>query len=285
MELENILENQYVSTSLAVFLVLYGGLAAPKLPKSMIKLFGNPIFRMLVIFLIAYTSSKNHSIALVATIVLILIMQESNDDDDDEPVEVSVTNNTVNVDSRSAAIITKKKFNMDEEESNSEGEVIHILKDKSTITESQLVTSIINDEITKLQTNNKVSQNVEADTNAAEVVSSTPSVVPEVEEPVVQKPQVVAEKVPEPVDNLKDVYATEIIDNPLSKNLENGFNSVPVRSTRGLGKSSGSCGGNKDTSCDKCSTCNSFTKDNYQIDTDDTIMGFDGNGFYNFGNL
>ena len=144
MELENILENQYVSTSLAVFLVLYGGLAAPKLPKSMIKLFGNPIFRMLVIFLIAYTSSKNHSIALVATIVLILVMQESNDDDD-EPVEVSVTNNTVNVDSRSAAIITKKKFNMDEEESNSEGEVIHILKDKSTITESQLVTSIIND--------------------------------------------------------------------------------------------------------------------------------------------
>ena len=283
MELENILENQYVSTSLAVFLVLYGGLAAPKLPKSMTKLFGNPIFRMLIIFLIAYTSSKNHSIALVATIVLILIMQESNDDD--EPVEVSVTNNTVNVDSRSAAIITKKKFNMDEEESNSEGEVIHILKDKSTITESQLVTSIINDEITKLQTNNKVSQNVEADTNAAEVVASTPSVVPEVEEPVVQQTKVVAEKVPEPVDNLKDVYATEIIDNPLSKNLENGFNSVPVRSTRGLGKSSGSCGGNKDTSCDKCSTCNSFTKDNYQIDTDDTIMGFDGNGFYNFGNL
>ena len=41
---------------------------------------------------------------------------------------------------------------------NSEGEVIHILKDKSTITESQLVTSIINDEITKLQTNNKVSK-------------------------------------------------------------------------------------------------------------------------------
>lgn len=282
MELENILENQYVSTSLAVFLVLYGGLAAPRLPKSMIKLFGNPIFRMLVIFLIAYTSSKNHSIALVATIVLILIMQGSNDD---EPVEVSVTNNTVNVGSKSAAIITKKKFNMDEEESNSEGEVIHILKDKSTITESQLVTSIINDEITKLQTNNKVSQNVEANNNSAEVVSSNPSVIPEVEEPVVQQTQVVAEKVPEPVDNLKDVYATEIIDNPLSKNLKNGFNSVPVRSTRGLGKSSGSCGGNKDTSCDKCSTCNSFTKDNYQIDTDDTIMGFDGNGFYNFGNL
>ena len=237
---------------------------------------------MLVIFLIAYTSSKNHSIALVATIVLILIMQESNDD---EPVEVSVTNNTVNVDSTSAAIITKKKFNMDEEESNSEGEVIHILKDKSTITESQLVTSIINDEITRLQTSNKVSQDVESNTNAAEVIASTSSVVPEVEDPVVSQPEVVSEKIPEPVDNLKDVYATEIVDNPLSKNLENGFNSVPIRSTRGLNKRSGSCGGKKDTSCDKCSACDSFKKDNYQIDDDDTILGFDGNGFYNFGNL
>ena len=282
MELENILGNQYVSTSLAVFLVLYGGLAAPKLPKSMLKLFGSPIFRMLVIFLIAYTSSTNHSIALVATIVLILIMQESNEDD---PVEVSVTNNTVNVDSISSAVITKKKFNMDEEESNSEGEVIHILKDKSTITESQLVTSIINDEITKLQTNNKVSQDIEVDTNSAEVVSSSSSVVPEVEEPVVTQPKVVVQKVPEPVDNLKDVYATEIEDNPLSKNLENGFNSVPIRSTRGLNKRSGSCGGEKNNSCDKCSTCDSFKKDNYKIDTDDTILGFDGNGFYNFGNL
>jgi len=282
MELENILENQYVSTSLAVFLVLYGGLAAPKLPKSMIKLFSNPIFRMLVIFLIAYTSSKNHSIALVATIVLILIMQESNEG---KAVEVSVTNSSVNVGSSSSAVITKKKFNMDEEESNGEGEVIHILKDKSTITEAQLVTSIINDEITKLQTNNKVSQDVESNTNAAEVIAPTSSVVPEVEDTVVSQPKVVSEKIPEPVDNLKDVYATEIVDNPLSKNLENGFNSVPIRSTRGLNKSSGSCGGKKDTSCDKCSACDSFKKDNYQIDEDDIILGFDGNGFYNFGNL
>ena len=46
MALENILENQYISTSLAVFLVLYGGLAAPKLPESMVDLFSNPFFRL-----------------------------------------------------------------------------------------------------------------------------------------------------------------------------------------------------------------------------------------------
>ena len=50
MQSESILENQYLSTSLVVFLVLYGGLAAPKLPQSMIKLFSNPLFRLIIIF-------------------------------------------------------------------------------------------------------------------------------------------------------------------------------------------------------------------------------------------
>jgi hypothetical protein len=282
MALENVLENQYVSTSLAVFLVLYGGLAAPKLPKSMLNLFSNPIFRMLVIFLIAYTSSKNHSIALVATIVLILIMQESNDE---KQVEVAVTNSVVNVDSTSKAVVTKKKFNMDEEESKGESEVIHILKDKSTITEAQLVSTIINDEITKLQVNNNVSQNTNTNNNVAEVISETESVVPEVEKVIESPTRPVAESVPEPIDNTKDIHATEIVDYPLSQNLENGFNTVPVRSTRGL-EGSKSCGGNKsESSCDKCSACDSFKKDNYKIDTDDVILGFDGNGFFNVGNL
>ena len=278
MALENILENQYVSTSLAVFLVLYGGLAAPKLPKSMIKLFSNPIFRMLVIFLIAYTSSKNHSIALVATIVLILIMHESNEE---KQVEVAVTNNLVNVDSSSRAVITKKKFAMDEEESNGEGEVIHILKDKSTITEAQLINSVINHEISKLQSNNIVSQGVKTETNVAEVNNSTDAVIPEVEEKVEVPVREVAESIPQPLDNTVDIHGTEIVDYPLSKNLEDGFKTVPTRSTRGLGK----CGGKTDESCDKCTTCNSFTKDNYKIDTDDMILGFDGNGYFNYGNL
>jgi len=279
MALENILENQYISTSLAVFLVLYGGLAAPKLPSSMVKLFSNPIFRMFVIFLIAYTSSKNHSIALVATIVLILIMQESNDSENDK---VKVTNNLVNVDSTSRAIITKKKFNMDEEESNGEGEVIHILKDKSTITESQLINSVINHEISNLQSNNIVSQDDKTTNLVAEIDAPTQAVIPEVEEKVEVPKRQVAENIPQPLDNTDDVHGTEIVDYPLSKNLENGFNTVPIRSTRGLDKKS--CG-EKTSSCDKCTTCDSFKKDNYQIDTDDMILGYDGNGFYNFGNL
>ena len=94
--MNNLLENQYVSTTLAVFLVLYGGLAAPTLHSSLANLFTNPFFRLLVIFLIAYTSSKNHSIALISTIVLVFIVQGSYDllDDDDTTTTTTVTTET-----------------------------------------------------------------------------------------------------------------------------------------------------------------------------------------------
>ena len=53
--------------------------AAPRLPENLANLFTNPFFRMSVIFLIAYTLSKNHLIALIATIILVLLMQTSED--------------------------------------------------------------------------------------------------------------------------------------------------------------------------------------------------------------
>jgi hypothetical protein len=281
MALENILENQYVSTSLAVFLVLYGGLAAPKLSKDMVKIFTNPFFRMLIIFLIAYTSSKNHSIALVATIVLILIMQDSNNDD-----KLNVQNKVVNTDTSTRSIITKQKFDMDEEEGNSEGEIIHILKDKTTVTESQLINSVINNEINKLQDGNQISQNSEP--VVSELVVSEPVVSESVvSEPVVSEPVVSEQNIPQPMDKTESNLATQIEDNPLSKNFDsNKLNKVPIRSTRGLEnrKSCGSNGSGK-FACNECSTCNSFKKDNYSIDIDDLVLPYDGNGFYNFGNI
>ena len=249
MELESILENQYVSTSLVVFLVLYGGLAAPKLPKSIIKLFSNPLFRLLVIFLIAYISSKNHSIALVATIILVLLMQDSND---------NVISNKSVATSKSKAIVSK--FKMDEEEEKTEGEIIHILKDKSSITETQLVSSVINDEISKLQTENNLTDEKQLD--ETKEMEETHSMEVNVQ---------VESSVPMAMDKMEETHGIEIEDNPLSKNLKNGFETVSVKSTRGL-KS------NKE--CDNCDL-----KKEYEIDTSDIILGYDGNGFYNFMNI
>ena len=244
MDLENILDNQYVSTSLAVFLVLYGGLASPKLSKCMIKLFSNPLFRLIIIFLIAYTSSKNHSIALVATIVLILLMQESNDD---------VIKNESIVNSKSNVIVSK--FKMDEEEEKTDGEIIHILKDKSTITEKKLISSVINDEISKLQSESNVLDEKPIDEPAKVIDSNEISEV---------------KLVPEAIDKNADSHGIEIVDNPLSKNLEKGFETVSVKSRRGL----------KSKECENCN----LNRD-YEINTNDIILAYDGNGFYNFGNL
>ena len=250
MDLENILDNQYVSTSLAVFLVLYGGLASPKLSKCMIKLFSNPLFRLLIIFLIAYTSSKNHSIALVATIVLILVIQESK-----ESTNIESKENVIS--SKSKVVVSK--FKIDEEEEKTNGEIIHILKDKSTITESKLASSVINDEISKLQSDNLVSENEleESIDKPNEIIEDNKVAT----EPIDKANETIEDNkvLPMPMDKTENSHGIEIIDNDLSKDL------------------------NTEVENKKCNDCDKIV--DYEIDTNDIVLGYDGNGFFNFKNL
>jgi hypothetical protein len=62
------LDNEYVSAGLSLFLVLYAGLAAPKLPESVAKVFDNPIVKLGVFFIIVYLAKKNPTLALIASI-------------------------------------------------------------------------------------------------------------------------------------------------------------------------------------------------------------------------
>jgi hypothetical protein len=68
------LQNPYVSATLTLFLVLYGGLAKPDLPDFILDLFDNAIFRMLVLFLIAYTASNNPQVAILVAIAFTITM-------------------------------------------------------------------------------------------------------------------------------------------------------------------------------------------------------------------
>jgi hypothetical protein len=74
----SVLDNQIVSSVLGLFLVLYAGLAAPKLPRSIAKLFDNPAFRVIVLFLVAFMASKNKSVALIAAVGLVISFQTLN---------------------------------------------------------------------------------------------------------------------------------------------------------------------------------------------------------------
>jgi len=72
------LDNEYVSAGVALFLVLYAGMAAPSLPENIARLFENTLFKLLVFFLIAYTSRRNPTVAIIAAVGLMVSLQTLN---------------------------------------------------------------------------------------------------------------------------------------------------------------------------------------------------------------
>ncbi len=73
--LNQIDENKALSSTIGLFLVLYAGLAAPKLPRVLAELFDNSAFRLVILFLIAYTASRDSGVAIVATVALLMSFQ------------------------------------------------------------------------------------------------------------------------------------------------------------------------------------------------------------------
>lgn len=63
-----ILDNKYVAGFLRIFLILYAGLIAPKLPANLIEIFQNPIFKVVILFLIVYIGMKDPTVALLVAI-------------------------------------------------------------------------------------------------------------------------------------------------------------------------------------------------------------------------
>lgn len=68
------LQNPYVAAPLTLFLVLYGGMAKPDLPDPILNLFDNAFFRVLVLFLIAFTATKNAQVALMVAVAFTVTM-------------------------------------------------------------------------------------------------------------------------------------------------------------------------------------------------------------------
>lgn len=71
----SVLDNEYVSSGISLFLVLYAGMAAPELPESVARWFENTFFRLLVFFLIIYMSKRDPTIAIIAAVGLMVSLQ------------------------------------------------------------------------------------------------------------------------------------------------------------------------------------------------------------------
>lgn len=67
-------QNEYISTALALFLILYAGVAAPKLPAWFARLFDYTVVKLLVFFLIAYIARGNPTVAIIAAIGLMVTL-------------------------------------------------------------------------------------------------------------------------------------------------------------------------------------------------------------------
>lgn len=76
--LNNFLRNEYVTAVVALFVVLYASNVAPRLPDVVMDLFNNPIFRVFVLFLVAYIANKNPAIALLVAIAFVVTLNVIN---------------------------------------------------------------------------------------------------------------------------------------------------------------------------------------------------------------
>lgn len=74
----NFLNDPNISLAVTLMLGLYAGAAAPKLPRRIAGLLKNPLVSMLFVFLIAYTSTKNPTMAILAALGLVISLQTLN---------------------------------------------------------------------------------------------------------------------------------------------------------------------------------------------------------------
>lgn len=76
--LNRTLSNEYILTTIKVFLGLYAAFAAPKLPPSILGLFDNILFRIVVAFSIIMIATREPGIALMLAIAFIITLQTAN---------------------------------------------------------------------------------------------------------------------------------------------------------------------------------------------------------------
>lgn len=68
--------NPYIKSTIILFLIMYASNARPELQPHIKKLFENPIFRLVILFLIVYYGNKDPVISLIMAVAFILGMNK-----------------------------------------------------------------------------------------------------------------------------------------------------------------------------------------------------------------
>jgi hypothetical protein len=72
--LDPILGNDYIRSSLYLFFIVYGSLAAPSLPPRLAPLFSNSIFRMTIMALVVWIWNKDPAVAIMVAVSYFITM-------------------------------------------------------------------------------------------------------------------------------------------------------------------------------------------------------------------
>jgi hypothetical protein len=108
--------NKIMNSVVAIFLILYAVLAAPKLPKSVAKVFDYTLVKLGYMFLIAYLATKNPSVAIISAATLLITIQTlSSYDTADKIVDAVQSNNVVAVETRSDVPLSPARAELVEE--------------------------------------------------------------------------------------------------------------------------------------------------------------------------
>jgi len=66
------LDNKYISPFIAIILIVYANMAAPKLPENVVTLFDSTWFKILFLSLIAYNAKNDPAVSLIAAVVILV---------------------------------------------------------------------------------------------------------------------------------------------------------------------------------------------------------------------
>ena len=79
--LDKYLNNPYVTGPLAIFLMLYAGMAKPELPRIITKMFNYTWFRLIIMTLISWTATKDVGISIISAMAFIITFNIINQQD------------------------------------------------------------------------------------------------------------------------------------------------------------------------------------------------------------
>ena len=79
MDLSILHKNKTVESALNLFLVLYAGLAKPKLPDFIKSAFENPMFKVAILSLIVYRANKNPTQSILISVAFTMTMNYLNE--------------------------------------------------------------------------------------------------------------------------------------------------------------------------------------------------------------